>query len=114
MHRGVHLFRRCVKLALLGVALTAGPALAHPGGRAADGCHSCRTNCAKWGEVAGARHCHGQPSRPRQNGQPTVRQQFGAWMECPNRRLRCRNSSEVLTRMECKIILPIVGLRRKI
>ena len=33
MHRGVHLFRRCVKLALLAVALTAGPALAHPGGR---------------------------------------------------------------------------------
>lgn len=33
MRRGVHLLSRCVKLVLLGVALTAGPALAHPGGR---------------------------------------------------------------------------------
>jgi hypothetical protein len=33
--------------------------LAHPGNTAADGCHYCRTNCAKWGEVEGARHCHG-------------------------------------------------------
>lgn len=32
---------------------------AHPGKTAADGCHYCRTNCAKWGEVEGARHCHG-------------------------------------------------------
>lgn len=34
---------------------------AHPGRTAADGCHYCRTNCASWGEVAGARHCHGGP-----------------------------------------------------
>ena len=73
MRRGVHLFRRCVKLVLLAVALKAGPALAHPGGLAADGCHYCRTNCAQWGEVAGERHCHEerQPSRVRQNGQPS-------------------------------------------
>ena len=58
MRRGVHLLSRCVKLVLLAVALTASPALAHPGGLAADGCHSCRTNCAKWGEVAGERQCH--------------------------------------------------------
>ncbi|KKU17950.1 MAG: hypothetical protein UX28_C0003G0128 [Candidatus Pacebacteria bacterium GW2011_GWA1_46_10] len=32
---------------------------AHPGNTASDGCHYCRTNCAKWGEVEGARHCHG-------------------------------------------------------
>lgn len=32
---------------------------AHPGGTAADGCHYCWTNCAQWGEVEGARHCHG-------------------------------------------------------
>jgi len=35
---------------------------AHPGRTASDGCHYCRTNCAKWGEVAGARHCHGGSS----------------------------------------------------
>ena len=32
---------------------------AHPGRTAADGCHYCRTNCAEWGEVQDARHCHG-------------------------------------------------------
>jgi hypothetical protein len=37
---------------------------AHPGNTAADGCHYCRTNCAKWGEVEGARHCHGGGSAP--------------------------------------------------
>ena len=47
MRRGVHLSSRCVKPVLLGVALTAGTAFAHPGRTAADGCHFCRTNCAK-------------------------------------------------------------------
>jgi hypothetical protein len=32
---------------------------AHPGRTASDGCHYCRTNCDSWGEVKGARHCHG-------------------------------------------------------
>jgi len=36
----------------------------HPGRTASDGCHYCRTNCAKWGEVANARHCHGGGSVP--------------------------------------------------
>ena len=60
---------------LLASVLTASWSAAHPGGRAADGCHSCRTNCAQWGEVAGARHCHEerQPSRVRQNGQSPAR-----------------------------------------
>ena len=48
----------------LAVVLTASPALAHPGGLAADGCHYCRTNCAEWGEVEGARHCHDRTSPP--------------------------------------------------
>ena len=37
---------------------------AHPGRTASDGCHYCRTNCAKWGEVEGARHCHGGYTAP--------------------------------------------------
>ena len=59
-----------------GVPLTAGAAWAHPGRTAADGCHYCRTNCDKWGEVAGTRHCHQerQPSHARQNGQPSAHQ----------------------------------------
>ena len=61
---------------LLSSVLTASLSAAHPGGRAADGCHYCRTNCAQWGEVAGERHCHEerQPSRVRQNGQSPARQ----------------------------------------
>jgi len=31
---------------------------AHPGNTASDGCHYCRTNCDKWGEVWNERHCH--------------------------------------------------------
>lgn len=43
-------------LALLLLAQTVN---AHPGNTAADGCHYCRTNCDKWGESWGERHCHG-------------------------------------------------------
>ncbi len=66
-----------IVLALLGLALTVGPAFAHPGNTAADGCHFCRTNCAKWGEVEGERHCHRdrQGTRTRQNVQPPVSRQ---------------------------------------
>ena len=52
-----------------GVPLAAGVAWAHPGRTAADGCHYCRTNCDKWGEVAGARHCH-QERQPSPAHQP--------------------------------------------
>ena len=37
---------------------------AHPGGTAGDGCHFCRTNCAKYGEVQDQRHCHNAKSSP--------------------------------------------------
>ena len=46
------------------ILLFSSNAFAHPGGLAADGCHYCRTNCAKWGEVQGARHCHGSTTGP--------------------------------------------------
>lgn len=32
---------------------------AHPGNTASDGCHYCRTNCARWGYTYGTRHSHG-------------------------------------------------------
>ena len=38
------------------------PVYAHPGRTEADGGHYCRTNCAKWGKVEGARHFHSKPS----------------------------------------------------
>lgn len=58
---------------VLAVVLMATSAFSHPGRTAADGCHYCRTNCAKWGEEAGARHCHGQKSQ-RQTPAPRYRQ----------------------------------------
>ena len=35
---------------------------AHPGGTASDGCHYCWTDCRKWEERYGVRHCHGRPN----------------------------------------------------
>ena len=64
--------RMSVLLALV-LALTASSAFPHPGRTAADGCHYCRTNCEKWGEVEGERHCHGQKARSRQNGPLSAR-----------------------------------------
>lgn len=46
-------------LVVLALFLANSQVLAHPGNTAADGCHYCRTNCAKWGEIEGERHCHG-------------------------------------------------------
>jgi len=52
--------------ALLGLILTAPLSFAHPGGRDAEGCHTCRTNCAKHGLQDNERHCHtGNESKPK-------------------------------------------------
>ena len=53
---GGALLRRVVAAVLLTAAAVA--AVSHPGGTAADGCHTCRTNCAKWNVKADVRHCH--------------------------------------------------------
>ena len=42
-------------------------AFAHPGNTAADGCHYCRTNCDRWDEEYGERHCHGPKFLPFDN-----------------------------------------------
>lgn len=51
-------------LMLLPLLLFPQNSFAHPGNTASDGCHYCRTNCASWGEVQGARHCHGGYTAP--------------------------------------------------
>ena len=43
------------------------PASAHPGNTDAYGCHTCRTNCPKWGLSTGEYHCHRSKGLP----QPT-------------------------------------------
>ncbi len=59
-------YEKYMKLFLVSIMLTCGFSFflpisveAHPGRTASDGCHYCRTNCDKWGEVWGERHCHG-------------------------------------------------------
>lgn len=54
-----------VALALVLNGIGSQPVRAHPGGLAGDGCHYCRTNCARWGYTTGTRHCHRAPA-PRQ------------------------------------------------
>lgn len=37
---------------------------AHPGRTDSSGCHTCRTNCAKWGLSTGEYHCHRAKALP--------------------------------------------------
>lgn len=37
---------------------------AHPGRTDSSGCHTCRTNCAKWGLSTGEYHCHQAKTLP--------------------------------------------------
>ncbi len=38
------------------------PIFAHPGRTDSSGCHTCRTNCEKWGLSYGEYHCHNSKS----------------------------------------------------
>ncbi|MFA6427395.1 MAG: YHYH domain-containing protein [Candidatus Magasanikbacteria bacterium] len=38
--------------------------LAHPGRTDSSGCHTCRTNCTKWGLSTGEYHCHRAKALP--------------------------------------------------
>ena len=40
------------------ICFVASVGFAHPGGTASDGCHYCRSNCAKWDLEKDERHCH--------------------------------------------------------
>lgn len=51
--------RKFLLIAGLLISAAAATVHAHPGRTAADGCHSCKTNCEKWGVPTGRRHCHG-------------------------------------------------------
>lgn len=53
---GVHVLRTAILAMVFG--LLASVASAHPGGRASDGCHYCRSNCEKWNLEKDERHCH--------------------------------------------------------
>ncbi len=42
--------------------------LAHPGRTDSNGCHTCRTNCEKWGLRYGQYHCHNKKSNSSSSG----------------------------------------------
>ena len=44
---------------------------AHPGRTDAHGCHTCRTNCEKWGLSYGEYHCHAPKTLPQPTLTPT-------------------------------------------
>jgi len=51
----IYAYAMTLTILLLAAAI---PALASPGMTDKEGCHVCRTNCAKYGLDAGERHCH--------------------------------------------------------
>lgn len=64
----------------------------HPGGRDANGCHVCRTDCEAKGYKTGERHCHGEPklgskpgtapkSEPKPEAPPKLRHGQKAYVE---------------------------------
>ena len=55
-----HILRSTI-LAIV-VCFVASVGSSHPGRTASDGCHYCRTNCAKWDEKKDQRHCHNDSS----------------------------------------------------
>lgn len=55
--------KRVLILILLVLIFTPYDVLAHPGRTDANGCHTCRTNCAKWGLATGQYHCHNGGSK---------------------------------------------------
>ena len=50
--------RKLLAFALLLVLPTSTSIQAHPGRTDSNGCHTCRTNCEKWGLAYGEYHCH--------------------------------------------------------
>jgi len=68
-------------LAVVGLfGIVAPETSAHPGNTASDGCHYCRTNCAKWGEVENARHCHGSSSSAGRSSRANDDGGSGGWL----------------------------------
>ena len=50
--------KKQTKIILILITFIPTTVFAHPGKTDANGCHYCRTNCAKWGLYNGQYHCH--------------------------------------------------------
>jgi hypothetical protein len=76
---------------------------AHPGNTDAYGCHTCRTNCPKWGLSTGEYHCHASKGLP-QPSEPvrSIKSNTGTGVTIPAPEYR-----------EPKIIVPKVEVEKK-
>lgn len=52
------------------LVIVPGGVFAHPGRTDANGCHTCRTNCGKWGLASGEYHCHNSSNPIREDKRP--------------------------------------------
>ncbi len=66
------MIKKVFALTLVFVFLTTLPAgvFAHPGRTDAKGCHTCRTNCEKWGLADGEYHCNNSNNSAREDKEP--------------------------------------------
>jgi micrococcal nuclease len=81
--------------ALIGLALSSMPIQGHPGRTNASGCHTCRTNCAKWGLSTGEYHCHGGGSSAAPSIRPRPTPQEPALERSPAPSLGLAERSEI-------------------
>lgn len=66
--------KKQTKIILILITLIPTIVFAHPGKTDANGCHYCRTNCAKWGLYNGQYHCHnGESSGSKSSNNTTKR-----------------------------------------
>jgi len=56
--------KKIINILVLSVFLLPSIAAAHPGRTDSSGCHTCRTNCSKWGLTMGEYHCHRAKTLP--------------------------------------------------
>ncbi|MFR0979259.1 YHYH domain-containing protein [Holdemania filiformis] len=50
--------KKIITLIIILFVFSTAPVLAHPGKTDGNGCHTCRTDCEKWGLEYGEYHCH--------------------------------------------------------
>ena len=66
------IFKKILVLPILvGVFFSPFIVFAHPGGTDKYGCHTCRTNCPRWGLSRGEYHCHNSKGLPQPK--PSIR-----------------------------------------
>ena len=55
--------KKIITLIIILFVFSTAPVLAHPGKTDGNGCHTCRTDCEKWGLEYGEYHCHNDGDR---------------------------------------------------